>query len=82
MKLEPAVIVGRSGITPSIIKEASSALARHEVIKVRFSDADRNQRKELATALAEQTDSVLCGAVGQTASYYRPHSDSTQRMKL
>lgn len=82
MNLDPAVIVGRAGITPTLLKEANAALARNEIIKVRFADADRSQRKELAAEFAEQTRSELCGIVGQTASYYRPHRDPEQRIKL
>jgi RNA-binding protein len=72
MNLEPAVQIGRQGATENAVKEVQLALLRTELVKVRVNAGERDARTALMEEIAAKTDSVLCGATGSSALYYRP----------
>ncbi len=78
MRLKPAVMIGRSGVTPSVLDAISTALSRDGLIKLRIEAPDRQSRKSWLTEIAEATRSTVCGEVGHTASIYRPKPKSTE----
>ncbi len=69
--LEPALKVGHEGLSAQFIAALDVALARHELVKVKFSDF-KEQKKELSPQLAEKTGSELIMRVGNVAVLYRP----------
>ncbi len=71
MNLEPAVQIGRQGVTDNAVKEIQLALLRTELVKVRVSAEDRTARAALMDEIAAKTDSALCGATGSSALFYR-----------
>lgn len=71
MKLKPVAQVGKQGITDTVIREVSAALTRFELVKVRIVAETRPERATRMEELATRTQSELCGATGNTASYYR-----------
>jgi RNA-binding protein len=75
--LEAALKVGREGASPSVISSLHALLTAQELVKVRYTAADRDEREALSDRLAETTDSCLVGAVGGTALFYRPRPDQT-----
>lgn len=54
--LNPVVLIGNAGLTPSVVAEVERALDSHELIKIRVMGSDRDEREEL---LGE-----ICGATG------------------
>ena len=74
-RLEPAVRVGKSGLTDAVIASIEQALAARDLIKIRF-DHDRDERDVLAGKIAEATGAALIMQVGKVAVYYRPKKDS------
>jgi RNA-binding protein len=72
MRLKPAVMIGRSGVTPNVIDAVNTALSMDELIKLRIEAPDKKARKEWLKEVAETTHSTICGEVGHTASIYRP----------
>ena len=72
MNMAPALQIGRQGLTDNAVKEIQLALLRFEVIKLRVIAEDRDARGALMAEIAAMTDSVLCGATGSSAVYYRP----------
>lgn len=70
--LEPALKVGREGASPSVVSALRALLVAQELVKVRYTAADRDEREALNTRLADTTDSCLVGAVGGTALFFRP----------
>lgn len=68
--MKPMLKVGHDGLTPAFIAALDSALAHHELVKVKFSDL-KDQKKTLAPQLAEQTRSELIMRVGNVAVIYR-----------
>jgi RNA-binding protein len=77
--LASSLKVGQAGVTPPVVAELDRLLAAHELVKVRFLGADRDQRATLAAELAAQTQSCHAGSVGATALFYRPHPAPEKR---
>lgn len=73
------VRVGKAGITPAFLQELQRLLRAHELVKLRFVGADREERATLATRIADEGRCVCVGAVGHTALFYRPHPDPAAR---
>jgi RNA-binding protein len=71
--LEPVVRVGQAGVTDAVVDAVDRALLAHELIKVRLREPE--DKKAESAALAERTGAALCGLLGHTAIYYRPHPD-------
>ncbi len=77
--LEVSLKVGRSGLTPAFFIELQRLLRAHELIKVRFLGADREERETLCTSIADEGRSACIGAVGHTALFYRQNPDPKER---
>jgi len=69
--LDPVILVGQKGITPAVLKEFDGALSHHELVKVKLSDADREQRAESIQRLRVGTKSEIVQTIGRVASFYR-----------
>lgn len=72
-RLSPVVLVGQAGITEEVVRATNDALARHELIKVRL-HRPQNKR-QMATELAERCGAALCGLVGHMVILYRAHPE-------
>ncbi len=77
--LKPIVLIGQGGLSDGVQQAIKAALVDHELIKVQMRQPE--DKKALANALADATDSALCGLVGHVAILYRPHPD-TPRLSL
>lgn len=78
-QMEPALKVGRAGLTPTFFKELQHALNQGELVKLRFLGADREERAALCAHIADEGRCVCVGAVGHTALFFRRQSDPKQR---
>ena len=72
-RLKPMFKVGKSGLSPQFVQSLTTAFQHHELLKVRF-DEFKEQRKELAASLAEQTSSHLIMQVGNVVVLFRPRA--------
>ena len=78
--LKPVVFVGQKGVTQALIASTDEAFQRHELIKVKFIDfKEKEQKKEIAAALENKTNSQLAGMIGHIAIFYKPHADPDKR---
>lgn len=69
--LDPVIIIGKHGVTQSVVKEIEAAFKTEDLIKLKFS----GDRKEIAgqiITVSEATRSAVVGSVGKTAGFYRP----------
>ncbi|HEY8038195.1 MAG TPA: ribosome assembly RNA-binding protein YhbY [Polyangiaceae bacterium] len=71
--LDPVIAVGKAGVTDAVIAEASKALERHELIKVRVLGEAPLDRKDAAEELAKATGAVLAQVLGRTFLLYKAH---------
>ena len=77
--LEAALKVGRAGLTPEFFAELQKQLRAHELVKLRFLDADREARGALCDQIADQGRCVFVSAVGHTALFYRQNPEPKER---
>lgn len=71
--LQPLVHVGGGGLSDAVLAETDGALASHELIKVRLHSPD--DKKAMASELAERSAAACVGVVGHTVILYRPHPE-------
>jgi len=71
--LEPVVMVGKEGLTETVVEAVQAALLSHELIKVRVLESSPIERKEVSERLPAQTKSELAGEVGRVLILYKRH---------
>lgn len=81
-RLEPALKVGRGGLTPEFFAELQKQLRSHELVKLRFVGAERDERATLCDRIADEGRCVCVGAVGHTALFYRQHPEPKGRIQI
>lgn len=69
--LQPVVLMGSKGLTDAVISAIDEALETHELIKVKASGVERDDKAELANLIAEKTDSHHVQTIGNTFVFYR-----------
>ncbi len=69
--LDPVARVGKSGLTPGVLRSIDQALTARELVKVRF-DHDRDERAILAGQIAGASGATIIMRVGKVAVFYRP----------
>jgi RNA-binding protein len=76
--LNPVVIIGEKGLTPSIIKEIDTNLNAHELIKIRVSNDEREERIAIYNTICEKLNAAPIQHIGKLLVIYRtkisPHS--------
>ena len=70
-RLKSTLRMGKEGLSPQFLAALDHALKHHELVKVKF-DEFKEQKKELAPQLAEQSRSHLVTRVGNVVVLYRP----------
>ena len=74
--LKPIVLVGESGLTPSVMKEIELGLDSHGLIKVRVFGDDREARIEMYETICEKTGAAPVQHIGKLLVLYRPKKDA------
>jgi RNA-binding protein len=69
--LKPVVLTGQAGISDALLSEIDGALEHHELIKVRISAADRDDRKMAITRICDALKAQLVQQIGHVATIYR-----------
>lgn len=69
--LSPVVMLGQKGVTPNLISELVLALDHHELIKVRLSGGDREERAAQIEALTRGSSAEVVQVIGHTATLWR-----------
>ncbi|THB68823.1 MAG: ribosome assembly RNA-binding protein YhbY [Gammaproteobacteria bacterium] len=73
--LKPVVMIGAKGLTENVLMEIDNALEYHELIKVKITGADRNEKKSLIVGISDKTDSTIIAAIGNIALLFKRNSD-------
>ena len=68
-------------MTERVAAEVDRALTAHELIKVKILGDDRDQRAEIAEALATATDAALVQSVGKVIVLWRPKETEEESEK-
>ncbi|MDP3560374.1 MAG: ribosome assembly RNA-binding protein YhbY [Legionellaceae bacterium] len=72
--LNPVILIGSKGLSPTVIAETDSALETHELIKIKIADTDRENRKSIAIQLCEATSAECIQSIGKIFVLYRLRS--------
>jgi RNA-binding protein len=73
--LHPVIMLGAKGLTDAVIKELKLALDRHELVKVKLSGADKDERRAQIAELTQATGAELVQEIGHTASVFLRNED-------
>ncbi|MCP4994938.1 MAG: ribosome assembly RNA-binding protein YhbY [Gammaproteobacteria bacterium] len=71
--LKPVVIIGQKGLSENVLNEIDIALDSHELIKIKLSGGDRDERRVMIESICEQTDAEFIHSIGHIAALYRRH---------
>lgn len=77
--LQPALKVGKGGLTPEFFAELQKLLRAHELVKLRFLGAERGEREAMCAQIADEGRCVNVGAVGHTALFFRRNPEPSER---
>ena len=77
--LEPALKLGKGGLTPAFFTELQKQLRANELVKLSFLGAERDERAALCTQIADEGRCLCIGAVGHTALFYRRNPEPAER---
>jgi len=80
-QLKPVIAVADTGLSASILREFDATISHHELIKVRFRMANRDNRDAMIDELCRQGSGNLIQRIGNVALIYRPNPDK-QRIRL
>lgn len=69
--LKPVVMLGQAGLTEGVLAEVERALFDHELIKIRVTGFDRDERDAQVAEIARQTQAALVQRIGNVAVLYR-----------
>lgn len=78
VNLEPAVFVGKEGITDALLAELARVLKARELVKVRLLDNVDGDRKDVAKELAAKAGAELVQVLGRTALLWRRNEEKPQ----
>ena len=73
--LKPVVQLGANGLTEGVVSEIDSALAHHELIKVKVPTDDREEKTLTMDAIVRETESVKVQSIGHTLIIFRPSEE-------
>lgn len=69
--LKPVVMLGQNGLTASVLSEIEIALETHELIKVRISGLEKEDRNEIAEQISQSTKSEIVQQIGHILVLFR-----------
>lgn len=78
--LKPVVLLGSNGLTEGVVAEIDSALAHHELIKVKVPGDDRELRQAIEQAIARETQAIVVQTIGKTLVLYRPAEEPSIKL--
>ena len=74
--LKAIVAVGNNGLTDSVVDEIDNTLSRHELLKVRVSAGEREERDEMIQQIVKRTHAELIQRVGHVATFFRQNAEN------
>lgn len=73
--LKPVIMLGQKGLTEEVLSELDIALTHHELVKIKLSIDDREQRKQVAGEICDKSHAEEVQSIGKTLSVYRVNPD-------
>lgn len=70
--LNPVVMIGKTGLSPSVIAELDRGLSSHELIKIKVQIDDRVIRNAFFEEICQKLDAAPVQHIGKIFVIYRP----------
>ena len=77
--LDPAVWIGKNGITENVIKEITYALDRHELIKIKILQVEKKERKINIKKICMDTNAELISNIGNVLTLYKKNTKNSDQ---
>ena len=77
--LDPAVWVGKNGITESVIKEITYALDRHELIKIKILQVEKKEREINIKKICMDTNAELISNIGNVLKIKKKNTKNSDQ---
>ncbi len=68
-------MLGQKGLTEEVLTELDIALTHHELVKIKLSVDDREERKQMIADICDKSQSEEVQSIGKTLSVYRVNPD-------
>ncbi|UVJ44730.1 ribosome assembly RNA-binding protein YhbY [Pseudomonas sp. LS1212] len=78
--LKPVLIVAGNGLTEGVLAELERALADHELIKIKISMEDREDRAAATAELCKAGRAELVQTIGKMALIYRRNPQPNKQL--
>lgn len=78
--LKPVVMIGGGGLSDGVIGELNQSLEHHELLKVRVSAEDREERDTLIEQMCKAVSCNLVQRIGHIALVYRPAQEPVLKL--
>ena len=75
MTEEAIVMIGKEGVTPTVVTSAREAIKKRELIKVRVLQNAPDEPEDAITMLAERADANLVQVIGRNGLLFRRNFD-------
>ena len=75
--LEPVVMIGKEGVTPTVVQSARDVIKKRELIKVRVLQNCLAEPEDVIRMLAERVDSNLEQIIGRNGLHYNKNFEKT-----
>jgi RNA-binding protein len=73
--LKPVILLGAKGATEAVVKELDLALTHHELVKVKLSGGDKDERQAQIDFLAGGTGAESVQQIGHIVVLFRRNED-------
>ena len=73
--LSPVILLGNKGATEAVVKELNLALDIHELVKVKLSGGDKDERQAQIDVLANGTQAEEIHRIGHVVVLFRRNTD-------
>jgi RNA-binding protein len=74
-QLKPVLMIGDAGLTEAVLREFTTTIEHHELIKVRVRVSDRKSRDEIIGDLCTRGGAALVTRIGNVALLYRRNEE-------
>jgi RNA-binding protein len=80
--LPVVAMVGREGISKSVLTAIEEVLRAHELVKIRMQNNCPFDREEVAQRLSEESGAIIVQVIGKTILLYRENDDPQREEKI
>ena len=74
-ELKPVILLGAKGLTPAVILETEQALLVNDLIKVKLTGVEREEKLHIAQTICIELNAHLIQIIGNIAIIYRKKPD-------